>query len=65
MQVTESYGNLGGIEFDSRFIQSALFSQIAEELSTWHILHDEIDSVRSLEHIVHGYYERIIDLKED
>lgn len=65
MEVSKSDCYLCRVKFYSLFRKASLFSEVSKKFSTRNELHDEIDTIRTLENVLHGYYEWIANLEKD
>ena len=53
MKMTKSNSYLGNHKLSLLFSESSIFDQVAEELTSFHEVHDKENSKLILEHIVH------------
>ena len=65
VQVAKSQCNLSSIELSLLFTESLFFWQVFEEFASLNEVHNEVDSVRLLEHIVHANDEWVIHLVQN
>lgn len=63
VQVTQSHGDLQGIELGAALWESSHSSQVREELSSTDEPHDEEDLLVCLEDIAHAHKEGVVCLK--
>ena len=62
MKIADCECNLCGVKLCLGFREAFLFRKVLEELTSLDELHDEVNSVSFLEHVVHAYDEWVIDL---
>ena len=65
MEVSESQGDLRGIELRLGLREALLLGQVLEELAALDEFHDEVDAVRLLKDVVHADDERMVHLVKD
>lgn len=65
MQVPKRQGDLCRVEFRLILGKALLLRKVLEELATLDKVHDEINSIGLLEHVVHSDDEWMVDLKQD
>ena len=65
MQVSERQSDLSRIKLCFRFRKALALRQVLEQLSTLNELHDEVDTISFLEHVVHADNEGMIHLVQD
>ena len=61
MKMGQSEGNLGREELCLVLWEHAHFDQVTEQFTTLHELHQEVDTILVLEHILHVHEEWVID----
>ena len=65
MKVANCCSNLRSIKFSFFFWESFLTTQVSVEFTSSDEVHEEIDPDIFLEHILHVYYEWMLNVKQD
>lgn len=65
VKVSNSHGDLSGVELDNLFSESLLLLENFIEFTSFYEGHDEIESELGLEQVIHSYEERMITREQD